>query len=503
MSDSGDRNESGGQANVPPNPSAGQQNPHWGAPQPHPYSGPPNYFAAPPNQYAQPNPYGGQFAQPYGYPAGQHPQQFHTPAPRRSSKKPIIIAALAILSVFAVGITAVVVFASDIGRSTPERQARSSLATAQVGLLHTPAVRYVGTVTGTALGSPTLNVDLIVSNVGDATGTVSVGNAQLDYLGVGGKSFLEGDENGWRALGVTADVVGSYTGRPIMIGPDLFGVDLATTLAPARLALALDPDAVRDKQVGIGTSMYIGGHESTPVTSGGLTTYLRGLHEDGTTAETGQIIARIISDESFGSSQSDLPSLTLDTEYLASATTLYSELPGRIDKLNKAVDSRVSVDGTLNGRFLENPCMGVCTIEFTIRNTVKSTSDIRVTTLSYDHTITVESTVAITTSPNCAGSGTMAPNGSATIRCTATYDPYQIPAGTTVPINAYAQVSVRALNPEQVSALKTQIQGNQSSTPTTGATIDDDWNAYTASGGTLTKEAWTTERTALNDRSTG
>ncbi|MFD3702582.1 hypothetical protein ACFWUP_05495 [Nocardia sp. NPDC058658] len=502
MSESGERGESGAQP-LPRNPVPPQANSYAA-----PFAAPPNPYAqgvypnAQQNYYAQP-PYGG--PQPYGYAPGQHPPQFHAVAPPRASKTPIVLAALAVLVVLAVGIAVAVVFATSGNESSPERQARSSLATAQMRLLHTPAVRYTGTVTGGAAGSPTLTVDLIVTNVGEATGTVSVGNAHMDYLGVGGKSFLQGEESAWIALGVPAGVAKDYVGRPILIGPDVFGVDLATTLAPARLALILDPAAAHDKPVQLGTLLVIGGHESTPIISGGLTIYLRDLGADGTADQP--IIDRIVNnpyDHRVG--KADLPRLTLDTEHLlsADAAAVYAGLPGRIDALDRALDSRVSVDGTLNGRFLENPCLGTCTIEFTVANTVDSTSDIRITALSYDYTITVESQLNISTGADCAGAGTMAPNSSTTIRCTATYDPYQIPAGTTLPINAFAKVSIRALNPEQVRALKEQVGENGSAanglSPEVEVSVAEDWTAYTAAGGKLSKSEWTTARTELGDR---
>ncbi|MFF2552041.1 hypothetical protein ACFVUS_13640 [Nocardia sp. NPDC058058] len=471
-------------------------------PQPQPF--------APPPQGA---PYGGP---PYGY--GPQPAYFTPPPARRGGKTPIIIAGLVILLVLALGITALVVRSGGDSGSTPEQRGRTALATAQVRMLHTAAVHYTGTLTNTPLGRSGLHVDLTVTNVGDATGTVSVrDSARLDYLGVGGKSFLTGDKSAWISLGLDADNAGDYADHPVLIGPDLFGVDLASTLAPARLALALDPNAVRDKPIRVGTPVTIGDHESTPITSGGITTYVRGVRQGGATPTTSAdgdrqsdpIVDRVVSDTDPDpmSGDPDLPEFTLDTEPLQSddAGDIYAQLPGRIDGLDKAVDSRVALDGTLNGRFVQNPCLGTCTVEFTIKNTVKTAPDIVIKTIAYEYTVSVTSSVPIATGPDCAGSGTMAPNSSVTLRCTATYDAYRIRAGTTVPINASAQVIIRALDPEQVRALKDQVQGrganSGSISPEIPVTIADDWNDYTAAGGKLSKDDWTAARTALGDRS--
>lgn len=523
MPGSDDRENSGAQP-YPQDQSAQSQ-----GPPPNYYGAPPNYYGAPPNtgQYGGPppqpyggqpvQPYGGQPMQPYGYAPGQYPypQQFPT-APRRTSKKPIIIAALAMLLVVAVGITALVVqhWVSDSG-SSPEQRGRSALATAQVRLLHTPAVHYTGTITNTALGAAdSVHVDLNVTNVGDATGTVSVSdNAKLDYLGVGGKSFLQGDKNAWVSLGVPADTAGDYAAHPVLISPDLFGVDLATTLAPARLALTLDPNASRNKEIQVGTPITIGDHESTPITSGGITTYIRGLHSSSPTTgndddQADPSVDRVVSapdPDGYGSTDSDLPEFTLDTDNLESddAGDIYAALPSRIDALDKAVDSRVSLDGTLNGRFLENPCLGTCTIEFTITNSVKTSRDIQINTIAYEYTVTVTASVAITAGPDCVGSGTMAPNGSVTIRCTATYDPYQIARGKTFPITASAQMTIRAMDPQQVKALKDQVQGHGTTSglsPEIPVTVAQDWDSYAAAGGKLSKDEWTAARNALGKR---
>ncbi|MFC6013785.1 DUF3824 domain-containing protein [Nocardia lasii] len=496
MSDFGDRAGSGAQpyptygptppVGTPQNPAYGPT-PPVGAPQ-NPHSGP-NPFAVQPNHYAQQ-----QFgAPPHGY----------APRPPRSSNKPLFLALGAVALIVVLGLTAVVLLVVNSADNSPERQARSALATAQLRLLHTPAVRYEGTLTGTAAGSPTMTVNLVVTNVGEATGTLAVGSASLDYLGVGGTSFLTGDESDWRALGVPKDKIELYLNRPVLIGPDLFGVDLATVLAPARLALALDPEATYDTAVRVGAEARVGDHQSTPVTSGDVTTYLRGL-----AGGEESIITRIINNAAgySGAGRDRLPEFTLDTTYLTAseATTVYAEFPGRIQALSTAIDSRVDLGGTLNGRFLENPCLGTCTIEFTIKNTVSTSPDIRITSISYDYTITVESALDITTGPDCVGTGTMSPNSSTAIRCTATYNPYLVPAGQTVPINAFAHVTVRALNPEQLSALEQQVAQNGTAatalTPTTQPDPTTDWNAYSAAGGPLTHDAWTTAHTALRTR---
>lgn len=381
--------------------------------------------------------------------------------------------------------------------STVEQRGRSALAVAQLRLLDTPATHFTGTVKPSGASAGRLRVDLTVTNVGDATGTVAVREGvEMDYLGVGGKSFLRGSKQEWLAFGESPEDAARYADVPVLIGPERFGFDLASTLAPARLALALDPEAERGADVTVGEPIEIDGHESTPVTSGSITTYLSDFDpaEPGGDGSDRPAIDRIVSASSSGESGEDeLPEFTLEPEpeEADDALGVYEDLPGRVNDLGNAVDSRISVGGNVNGQFLQNPCLGVCTIQFVITNTVNTSRDIRVTTVRFDYTVSMQSSVPVALGPGCNGSGTMPANGSTTLTCSATYDPQLIPAGQTRPITATIQVTVRALDPQQVTELqdKTADRGLQVKDITQDA--PNSYRRYAESGGTLPQPKWT------------
>ncbi|MBF6426298.1 hypothetical protein IU440_16580 [Nocardia cyriacigeorgica] len=402
-----------------------------------------------------------------------------------------------VLVVCALGVGGVVLLLRAGDGSTVEQRGRSALAVAQLRLLDTPATHFTGTVKPSGASAGRLRVDLTVTNVGDATGTVAVREGvEMDYLGVGGKSFLRGSEQEWLAFGESPEDAARYADVPVLIGPERFGFDLASTLAPARLALALDPEAERGADVTVGEPIEIDGHESTPVTSGSITTYLSDFDpaEPGGDGSDRPAIDRIVSASSSGESGEDeLPEFTLEPEpeEADDALGIYEDLPGRVNDLGNAVDSRISVGGNVNGQFLQNPCLGVCTIQFVITNTVNTSRDIRVTTVRFDYTVSMQSSVPVALGPGCNGSGTMPANGSTTLTCSATYDPQLIPAGQTRPITATIQVTVRALDPQQVTELqdKTADRGRQVKDITQDA--PNSYRRYAESGGTLPQPKWT------------
>lgn len=417
--------------------------------------------------------------------------------PARPRRRLWLVASLVILVVCALGVGGVVVLLGGGDGPSVEQRGRSALAVAQLRLLDTPATHFTGTVKPSGASAGRLRVDLTVTNVGDATGTVAVREGvEMDYLGVGGKSFLRGSEQEWLAFGEPPEDAARYADVPVLIGPERFGFDLASTLAPARLALALDPEAERGADVTVGEPIEIDGHESTPVTSGSITTYLSDFDpaEPGGDGSDRPAIDRIVSASSSGESGEDeLPEFTLEPEpeEADDALGIYEELPGRVNDLGNAVDSRISVGGNVNGQFLQNPCLGVCTIQFVITNTVNTSRDIRVTTVRFDYTVSMQSSVPVALGPGCNGSGTMPANGSTTLTCSATYDPQLIPAGQTRPITASIQVTVRALDPQQVTELqdKTADRGRQVKDITQDA--PNSYRRYAESGGTLPQPKWT------------
>ncbi|WP_369028671.1 hypothetical protein, partial [Nocardia farcinica] len=103
----------------------------------------------------------------------------------------------------------------------------------------------------------------------------------------------------------------------------------------------------------VGEPIEIDGHESTPVTSGSITTYLSDFDpaEPSGDGSDRPAIDRIVSASSSGESGEDeLPEFTLEPEpeEADDALGIYEELPGRVNDLGNAVDSRISVGGNVN-----------------------------------------------------------------------------------------------------------------------------------------------------------
>ncbi|MFF3574300.1 hypothetical protein ACFYXQ_41785 [Nocardia jiangxiensis] len=202
----------------------------------------------------------------------------NSPGPQRRSRGlPIVLSVLSVLLIVGL-VVFTVVRIGQVSDTTAQRQqvARENLATAQLRLTRTPAVHFTGRMLGgVSSSSQWLQVDLMVTNVGEATGTVGTSSgASLNYFATGGKSFLEGAADAWTAFGVPADTAANYAGHNVLIPPSLFTADPAAVLAPINLAVALDPAAAHDKPLRIGTPVTIAGHRSTPVTSGNVTVYL-------------------------------------------------------------------------------------------------------------------------------------------------------------------------------------------------------------------------------------
>ncbi|WP_157116741.1 hypothetical protein [Nocardia vaccinii] len=588
----------------------------------------------------------------------------NSPAPqRRSQGLPIVLAILSVLLVVGLAVFTVVRIGQVSDTAVQRRQvARENLATAQLRLTRTPAVHFTGRMLGGA-NSPSqwLQVDLTVTNVGEATGTVATSSgASLNYFATGGKSFLQGAADAWTAFGAPADAAANYAGRKVLAPPTLFTADPATVLAPINLAVALDPAAAHDRPLRIGTPVDIGGHRSTPVTSGNVTVYLsdpvRHTAHSPTTppsgpqstapsssatpapatsapasptpgtpapvtpppatrppaasslapppatpspgtrpvgallpgipsAATSSPVAETIPITSFGAplraspsagvrwsaetsttpvsgpvpvglspsrlsvlparytpvhrgpvpsgtpdsgdpvpdidrivvdagasdpGEPQLPQMDLNAGAVDGDKTedLYDAMPDQVNTLSDAIDSRVRLNGTVTGHFLQNPCQGTCTVEFDVSNTIEAGPGITVESVDFTYQVTMSAEVAMNLGPECQGEAVMPPNGSKTLTCTATYiPPVASYEGETFPIEARVVCHVRAMGNAQVDAVRKQVTGNGRKVPALNPDepedVADAAQRHTDSGSPIPQQQWTREYNGISSRAPG
>ncbi|MEV0598783.1 hypothetical protein AB0I82_05675 [Streptomyces sp. NPDC050315] len=245
-------------------------------------------------------------------------------ARRRRSRRALLIALLALI--VAVGATLWI----TIGPDGPTSSLRADLTRSAEMLRKAPALHYTGTIK--VKDQKAAKLDLIVSNPGDALGTLKPArNRTLDYLGTDGKSFVRGDADDWKSLGM-ADKSKVLAEKPQMTPPGLlFSRDLAATLAPSALAKTLLMEDVPDEKITAGEPVTIGDHTCTPIHADGMTICLGEELEGG---------ARFVDRITFPGS-----SAVLDIEAMprAEVNRFYSAFPKKLDTARKAVDPRVDV----------------------------------------------------------------------------------------------------------------------------------------------------------------
>lgn len=191
--------------------------------------------------------------------------------PRRSRRKVWLT-----LSLVAV-VVAVSAFAAweFLGRDrrSPEAVARDDLHTAQVALLNAPGAHYSGRYTEQS--GKTWTLDLRVTNMGDASGTIEIAPGKLlSLLEVGGKVFLRGDRDTWIADGFNEVDATAAAGRQILEPARFSGVDLAGTLTPGILGSTLDPNDDKNAPVQVGASEMVDDRLSALIVSGTVADYV-------------------------------------------------------------------------------------------------------------------------------------------------------------------------------------------------------------------------------------
>ncbi|MGW5106440.1 hypothetical protein [Nocardia sp. NPDC004123] len=292
-----------------------------------------------------------------------------------------------------------------IGQShrSPAAATRADLNSARLALINAPGAHYTGRLTGQDGRQAT--VDLRVTNVGDASGTLEFAPGKaLSYQRIGDKTFVQGNTEAWIAYGFSADDAARSDGRQLLEPPAIGGLDLPAALTPATLGRHLDPNAEAHRPVTAGVPITIDGHRSTPIISGAVTTYVSSGQVDRITEPAFDIrVAPLSADEVAG---------------------LYRDLRNAAAATENATDSETKI--TVAGSW-SDPCGPDCTAIETLTsarqpfgaatNPTPHPDDIAVW---YQMVLTVNGIVMPT--PLCTGVQPMPGNGTATVSCPFTID---------------------------------------------------------------------------------
>ncbi|MFE9258212.1 hypothetical protein [Streptomyces sp. NPDC006879] len=198
-----------------------------------------------------------------------HEENAGEQSPRRGrSWQRAVLIALGALALATVGLLLWAIRAG--GPGGPPSSVRSDLARSAALLRDAPALHYAGTIDVKGQGEARL--DLVVSNPGDALGTLTMPESPaLDFVAIAGKSFLRGNAEAWRSIGM-ADKSELLAEQPRLVGPGLlFSQDLATALTPPALAKALLLEKVPDEEITVGEAVSTGDHTCTPVRGDSMT----------------------------------------------------------------------------------------------------------------------------------------------------------------------------------------------------------------------------------------
>jgi hypothetical protein len=193
-------------------------------------------------------------------------------------------------------------------------------------LRETPAVRYRGAL---RIGAGDAQLDLVVSNPGDAKGVVKTeGGHAVDYLGIDGQSFIQLDAQGWTSvIGLEPEKSRHFAGKPVT-GTGAAFPNLASILSPTALVDALSLDKERGHQATVGKPVDINGRPSTPILTKSMTVYL-GEDESGA-----QVIDRVV----ISGYPFDLTPLTRDQ-----VAQFYAGFRSSVQALREAIDLRIVI----------------------------------------------------------------------------------------------------------------------------------------------------------------
>lgn len=205
--------------------------------------------------------------------------------PRKRRRWPWLVA---VVVVVASAIVVAVVLFVPRDRMSAAESARADLAAAQLVLINEPGVHVVGDIRmsddrKSSWGLP--KVDLRVTNLGDAVGTLTFGSGlvrdkTMSYLRIGDKTFLRGDHDAWMAYGMDEISATSLAGRQVLQPnslDDAYHVDVASDLTPSALGWRLDPGLDMGLPV-LTRSVVENGRRVTLMGSGGISVSVSSGH---------------------------------------------------------------------------------------------------------------------------------------------------------------------------------------------------------------------------------
>ncbi|MEV0462517.1 hypothetical protein AB0I30_01750 [Nocardia tengchongensis] len=319
----------------------------------------------------------------------------------------------AVPHVVAITVAAVVLAGCSGHHETSEPDAKARLSALSQQLAATQGLH----VTGFAMtnSGQKAELDLQISNTGEAVGTLSAGGQPMKYIAVDNTEFLRGNAAAWQALGSKEDQAKLYDDRWVGLPTGLFAKGLAQTLGSAALGQALSagkPDSNADSP--------------TTIHSGDMTVYVG--HDTGGQDTIDKIDFSPFADASptsgltgdNGADQALWLSVALAKMTRRQIDDLYNglrdTLPGAIVG---AVDPKVKL--SWDGR--SGPCApGTCSFQITLKNWVVDDPQGRIkhVRVRYSVTGTVDGRQA-TPGAGCDGFVDMSPNSSLQLSCTFTF----------------------------------------------------------------------------------
>ncbi|MGW1606444.1 hypothetical protein [Streptomyces eurythermus] len=336
-------------------------------------------------------------------------------ARRRSRRRTLLLALLLLLAITGLLLWIFIGPDGDDGADDARGSSPRAELTRAAGLLRElPALHYTGTmkITGAqgAAGGEDARLDLIVSNPADALGTLAMPSSPaLDYTGIGGRSFLRGETEAWRALGM-AEKSKVLAEHPSMVQPGMFfSQDLATTLAPPALAKtvrAKDPD----EKITVGAPVTVGDHTCTPFHVGDTTICLSDRQADG---------ARFVDRISFG----DTTVLDVKVPSRSEVERFSADFRAALPEIRDAVDPRIDVTTQIlrdyKGECAPTACVFTARVTVTYLGSTSEPDASKAVPVTYSWAVDRDGTL-VELDPECSGTLVIQPGKSKDLSCTAT-----------------------------------------------------------------------------------
>lgn len=328
-------------------------------------------------------------------------------ARRRRSWRAVLIGLLALIVVVAVSL-----WIFHPVTTSPFSSVRADLARSAAMLRNAPALHYTGTINITGQGDARL--DLVVSNPADALGTLRPSaDHTLDYLGIDGKSFLRGDADAWRSMGM-AEKATVLAEKPSLVPPGIFSQDLAAALAPPALAKTLLLEQIPDEKISVGAPVTIGDHSCTPI------------HADDMTICLGKELvggARFVDRVVFagGSAVVDIAAMPREA-----VTRFYDDFQSKLTVAREAVNPQIHVTAQVLSNYHGDCAPTVCSFTARVTVTFLGSDDdaaaVPAVQVNYAWVIDRDGNPAAV-GPDCAGVVLIKPGQSSDLSCTATGPP--------------------------------------------------------------------------------